>query len=176
MYKRRTIKTDILKDLYGTHLDNLSEAKKVFLKKNLKLEYEPYTEYINKIPEHLLNESYDYRVKISYEPIPPFPGSKYVQIWTLYLEDSTQKTPVATKGPFSIHPSLYAEVMVIIQKEQEISKETEEMSNFIRESFRISTGSKKLRELWPESLHKYLPDNDSYKKKKSTHPDAKYYE
>ena len=54
------IKKNILSDLYGVHLDKISNEKEVFLRKNLALEYAPYTEYITKIPDHLLNYGYKY--------------------------------------------------------------------------------------------------------------------
>ena len=31
------------------------------------------------------------------------------------------------------------------------------MDNFISQSFDRTTGSKQIRKMWPESLHKYLP-------------------
>ena len=37
------IKKNILSDLYGTHLDKIDKEKEVFLRKNLALEYAPYT-------------------------------------------------------------------------------------------------------------------------------------
>ena len=48
---RWNMKKTILSDLYGLHLDRLDKDKEVFLRKNLVLEYAPYTEYIAKIPD-----------------------------------------------------------------------------------------------------------------------------
>ena len=53
------IRKNILSDLYGTHLDKISDEKEVFLRKNLALEYAPYKEYLAKIPDHLLNYGYN---------------------------------------------------------------------------------------------------------------------
>ena len=45
------------------------------------------------------------------------------------------------------------------------------MDNFISRSFDRTTGSKQIRQMWPESLHKYLPKEpdfgESNKKKKT---------
>ena len=39
------------------------------------------------------------------------------------------------------------------------------MDNFISSSFERTTGSKQIREMWPESLHKYLPKEPERKKR-----------
>ena len=147
------IKKNILSDLYGTHLDKISDEKEVFLRKNLALEYAPYTEYIAKIPDHLLNYGYKYSVKIIYKKNDPI--NHYNETWEVSLKD-TEVAPITDKK-YTVYPSLYSEVAAIIEREQKIEKEKREMDIFITDTFDVTTGSKQIRRMWPESLHKYLP-------------------
>jgi len=147
------IKKNILSDLYGLHLDKIDNEKKVFLRKNLALEYAPYTEYIAKIPDHLLNYGYKYSVKVIYKKNDPM--HSYNQTWSVSLKDS-EAAPISDKK-YIVYPSLYTEVAAIIEREQVIKKEKREMDIFISDTFDVTTGSKQIRRMWPESLHKYLP-------------------
>ena len=147
------IKKNILSDLYGVHLDKIDKEKEVFLRKNLALEYAPYTEYITKIPDHLLNYGYKYSVKIIYKKDDPI--NRYNETWEVSLKD-TEVAPITSKN-YTVYPSLYSEVAGIIEREQEIKKEKREMDIFISNTFEVTTGSKQIRKMWPESLHKYLP-------------------
>ena len=147
------IKKNILSDLYGVHLDKISNEKEIFLRKNLALEYAPYTEYITKIPDHLLNYGYKYSVKVIYKKDDPI--NRYNETWEVSLKD-TEVAPITDKK-YTVYPSLYTEVADIIEREQEIKKEKREMDIFISDTFEVTTGSKQIRRMWPESLHKYLP-------------------
>ena len=117
------IKKNILSDLYGLHLDKIDNEKKVFLRKNLALEYAPYTEYIAKIPDHLLNYGYKYSVKVIYKKNDPM--HSYNQTWSVSLKDS-EAAPISDKK-YIVYPSLYTEVAAIIEREQVIKKEKREM-------------------------------------------------
>ena len=147
------IKKNILTDLYGVHLDKINKEKEVFLRKNLALEYTPYTEYTAKIPDYLLNYGYKYSVKIIYKKNDPI--NHYNQTWSVSLKNK-EHSPQEDKD-YTVHPSLYSEVAAIIEKEQKIEKEKREMEIFITDTFDVTTGSKQIRRMWPESLHKYLP-------------------
>jgi hypothetical protein len=152
-HNRWNIRKNILSDLYGLHLDKINNKKEVFLRKNLALEYAPYTEYIAKIPDHLLNYGYKYSVKVIYKKDDPI--NRYSQTWSVSLKDS-EAAPITEKD-YIVYPSLYTEVAAIIEREQEIKKEKGEMDAFISNTFDVTTGSKQIRRMWPESLHKYLP-------------------
>lgn len=154
-HNRYMIKKTILSDLYGSHQDKLEKEKEAFLRKNLALEFAPYTEYIAKIPDHLLNVGYRYSVRVTYKKNDP--ENRYSDSWGVSLS-SDAKVPRQISGKeYVVHPSLYAEVASIIEKEQVLNKESKEMENFIANTFSITTGSKQIRKMWPESLHKYLP-------------------
>ena len=152
-HKMYDMRKTIMSDLYGMHLKKISTEKEVFLRKNLALEYAPYKEYLAKIPDHLLNYGYRYSVRVVYKKDDPI--NSYKQTWEVSLNDS-EIAPVPDKK-YDVHPSLYAEVADIIEREQEIKKEKREMDNFISITFDRTTGSKQIRQMWPESLHKYLP-------------------
>ena len=152
---RYIIKKTILADLYGLHLDKIDKEKEVFLRKNLALEYAPYTKYIAKIPDHLLNYEYNYSVKVIYKKNDPI--NQYNRTWSVTLTKDVASPRQISGKESTVHPSLYAEVAAIIQKEQEIKKERGEMDAFIENTFDMTTGSKQIRKMWPESLHKYLP-------------------
>ena len=160
------IKKNILSDLYGVHLDKIDNEKEVFLRKNLALEYAPYTEYVAKIPDHLLNYGYKYSVKVLYKKDDPI--HRYRQTWSVSLKDN-EATPITEKD-YIVYPSLYTEVASIIEREQEIKKEKREMEIFISDTFEVTTGSKQIRRMWPESLHKYLPAEPiPVKRQKNSH-------
>lgn len=157
-HKMYNIRKEIMSDLYGAHLKKISEEKEVFLRKNLALEYAPYKEFIAKIPDYLLNYGHGsyghkYAVKVVYKKNDPV--NSYNETWDVHLNDD-EAAPISDKK-YSVHPSLYAEVADIIEREQAIKKEKKEMDNFISQSFDRTTGSKQIRKMWPESLHKYLP-------------------
>jgi hypothetical protein len=147
------MKRTILSDLYGLHLEKINREKEVFLRKNLALEYAPYTEYLAKIPDHLLNCEYKYSVKVIYKKKDPV--NSYNQTWSVTLKNN-DRAPTTGKE-YIVYPSLYTEVAAIIEREQEIKKEKGEMDAFIENTFDVTTGSKQIRRMWPESLHKYLP-------------------
>lgn len=151
-HNRWSMKKSILSDLYGLHLDKLGKEKEVFLRKNLALEYAPYTEHLTKIPDHFLNYEYRYAVKVVYKKNDPI--NSYNQTWSVTLDG--EASPISSKE-YVVHPSLYTEVVSIIEREQEIKKERGEMAAFIENTFNVTTGSKQIRKMWPESLHKYLP-------------------
>ena len=151
--KMYDMRKNILSDLYGTHLKKINDDKEVFLRKNLALEYAPYKEYIAKIPDHLLNYGYRYLVRVVYKKDDPI--NNYNQTWEVSLNDN-ETAPISDKK-YTVHPSLYAEVADIIEREQEIKKEKREMDIFISDTFDMTAGSKQIRRMWPESLHKYLP-------------------
>ena len=160
------IRKKIMEDLYGAHFKKLSEKKENFLRKNLALEYAAYKEHLAKIPDHLLNYGYGcyshkYAVKVVYKKNDP--TNSYNETWEVSLKDD-EEAPTGNKK-YSVHPSLYAEVADIIEKEQEIKKEKKEMDKFLSNTFDRTTGSKQIRELWPESLHKYLPKEPERKKR-----------
>ena len=168
------IRKNILTDLYGVHLDKIAKEKEVFLRKNLTLEYAPYKEYIAKIPDHFLNYGYGcynhkYLVKIVYKKDDPI--NSYKQTWEISLKEN-EIAPVSDKK-YSVHPSLYAEVADIIEREQEIKKEKREMDIFISDTFEITAGSKQIRLMWPESLHKYLPKEPDPARRKRNLKDKK---
>ena len=152
-HNRWNMKKTILSDLYGLHIDRLDKEKEVFLRKNLALEYAPYTEYIAKIPDHFLNCEYRYSVKITYKKDDPI--NHYSQTWSVTM--STGERAPVQGNDYTVYPILYAEVADIIDREQEILKEKKEMNSFIENTFSVTTGSKQIRLMWPESLHKYLP-------------------
>ena len=152
-HKMYDMRKTIMSDLYGMHLKKISTEKEVFLRKNLALEYAPYKEYLAKIPDHLLNYGYRYSVRVVYKKDDPI--NSYNQTWEVSLNDN-ETAPISDKK-YTVHPSLYAEVADIIEREQEIRKEKQEMDNFISRTFDRTTGSKQIRQMWPESLHKYLP-------------------
>ena len=163
--KMYDMRKNILSDLYGTHLKKINDEKEVFLRKNLALEYAPYKEYIAKIPDHLLNYGYRYLVRVVYKKNDPI--NSYNQTWEVSLNDN-ETAPISDKK-YTVHPSLYAEVADIIEREQEIRQEREEMDNFISRTFDRTTGSKQIRQMWPESLHKYLPkEPDSVKRQRNS--------
>ena len=160
------IRKKIMEDLYGAHFKKLSEKKEDFLRKNLALEYAAYKEHLAKIPDHLLNYGYGcyshkYAVKVVYKKNDP--TNSYNETWDVHLKD--EEAAPSPKEKYSVHHSLYAEVADIIEREQEIKKEKKEMDNFISSSFERTTGSKQIREMWPESLHKYLPKEPERKKR-----------
>ena len=152
-HNRYMIKKTILSDLYGAHLTKIDKEKEVFLRKNLALEYDPYTEYIAKIPKHFLNHEYRYSVNINYKKDDPI--NHYIKIWSVTM--STGERAPVQGNDYTVYPSLYAEVAGIIDREQEILKEKSEMNIFVEKTFSVTTGSKQIRLMWPESLHKYLP-------------------
>ena len=152
-HNRYLMKKHILSDLYGVQLSKIVEEKEVFLRKNLVLEYAPYTEYIAKLPEHLLNRAYRYVVQVTYKKNDPV--DHYSQTWSITLAND-EVGPLQDRN-YAIHPSLYAEVVAIIEEEQEVTREKDEMASFIKNTFNTTTGSKQIRQMWPESLHKYLP-------------------
>ena len=154
-HNRYLLKKNILSDLYGVHLDKINDEKEVFLKKNLALEYAPYTEYIAKIPDYLLNYEYKYSVKVIYKKNDPI--DHYNQLWSVTVPKDIASPRQISSKEYTVHPSLYAEVAAIIKREQEINKERMEMRTFVENTFNVTTGSKQIRLMWPESLHKYLP-------------------
>ena len=160
------IRKKIMEDLYGAHFKKLSEKKENFLRKNLALEYAAYKEHLAKIPDHLLNYGYGcyshkYAVKVVYKKNDP--TNSYNETWEVSLKDN-EEAPTSN-NKYSVHPSLYAEVADIIEREQEIKKEKKEMDKFLSNTFDRTTGSKQIREMWPESLHKYLPKEPERKKR-----------
>ena len=144
--------------MYGSYSKARFFLKKTSFSSLISLRCAPYKEFIAKIPDYLLNYGHGsyghkYAVKVVYKKNDPV--NSYNETWDVHLNDD-EAAPISDKK-YSVHPSLYAEVADIIEREQAIKKEKKEMDNFISQSFDRTTGSKQIRKMWPESLHKYLP-------------------
>ena len=104
--------------------------------------------------EPLLNED-RYPDNESFHVQPDF--TKMGELWTYRFESKLANPPKDNYEGEPLHPDLYPETAQLCEEILKLRKEKKEMKDYLIQTMRKYTGSKQLKKVWDESLHKYLP-------------------
>ena len=168
------IKRNILADLYGSAEEALELRKTSISAQNRAYVMEPLQELINQLPENLFNKESRYHLFISYKPVEVEDRAQYTddsesdqfrvnQVWESRLESSYAINPATNyygnphTQPTNLDPRLHEEAAALCEDILTLRIEKNELRKFIQDTTDKYTGSKQLREVWPTTLHRFLP-------------------
>ena len=165
-YKLGRIRGEILDDLYKAAETKLTKRRIDIAKQNREHFLAPFNQLLDQVPVELLARSTEYTVRIKYTPKPESGSSESTGI----DEKWTYKTEKAITNPLKFSSHGYSDPLenTLDIRLQDVTdklcndiltlrKEKEELSRFLHQTTGNNKGSKQLRKIWPESLHKYLP-------------------
>lgn len=163
---KRTMKNEILTDLYSKAENELKNRQGAVAKQNRIYELEPYQAIIDTLPVDLVAHTKDYKVNIQYKPDEE--GNHALdEKWAHYYDNPVPAFIEPHSSGYSsinntakvgkLDPRLYTEASKLAEDILALRKEKEELSNYLDKTLEEWSGPKQLKTVWPESLHKYLP-------------------
>lgn len=163
---KRTMKNDILEDLYRKAEDELRERAGTIAQKNRIYELEPYQAIIDTLPVNLIAHTKDYKVNIQYKRDED--GNHALdEKWTHYYDKPVPAFIEPHSSGYSninntaivgkLDPRLHTEAAKLAEDMLAIRQEKRELFEYLDETLEEWSGPKQLKTVWPESLHKYLP-------------------
>jgi hypothetical protein len=160
-YDLQQMKNKILTDLYGTEQKKIDERKTEIAKRNRNLWLNQYQYLLNQLPESMITTHTDYHLSIKYSS-PDNTDLLIDENWVFKSPDPiinpvNQGTYGTSPHKNSLHEELKPTTDILCKDILKLQKERSEMSEYLTKSFQDHKGSIGLRELWDESLHKYLP-------------------
>ena len=178
-YELHSIRTKILEDLYSTLEAKIVARQDTIVQKNRDLWLAKYQPLLDQLPESMVTREREYKVSINFqlgkgltkEPLSKdqypdnrsfndhgryYDFTKVYELWT-YRFESKLVNPKDNYEGEPLHPDLYPETAQLCEEILKLRKEKEEMKDYLIQTMRKYTGSKQLKKVWDESLHKYLP-------------------
>ena len=161
---KRTMKHNILSDLYNKAENELNEREKAIVKQNHIYELEPYQAIINTLPINLIAHAREYKVHIRYKPNKDGTHA-FDEKWGHYYDKDVPAFVRPDAGGYSstpaivgkLDPRLYTKAAELAEDILTLRKEKQELFNYLDETLEKWSGPKQLKTVWPESIHKYLP-------------------
>lgn len=162
---KRVIQKNILTDLYRSPKEALEQRKSDIARRNREYELAPYMELINKLPKELVAHTFTYLLEINYQINAESPNDRLVDNWRYTTEvpmvnlrdpDNIIYRPVSLEG--TLDKRLYVEAAQLAQDIISLREEKNEMEAFLSKTLLNYSGPAQLRKVWPEYLHKYLPE------------------
>jgi len=165
-YKLGKIRAEILDDLYKAAETKLTKRRVDIAKQNREYLLAPFNQLLDQMPVELLARSTEYTVRIKYTQKLNFLQNEPAGI----DEKWTYKTEKAVTNPLKFSNHGYSDPLestldIRLQDVTDklcndiliLKAEKAELSRFLHQTTGNNKGSKQLRKIWPESLHKYLP-------------------
>ena len=161
-YQRENIKHTILNDLYEKIENTFGKLKEDFLIENYQLYIKPYiTLLTHTMPSEFLWKGREIQTKIVGHLNINSERVEYNTFWDTYL-DSPQILPPPANiyGPATIPlmPEMCIKLQLLYKEIITLEEEKSTLVHYLNKTLRENQGSVKLRKVWPECLHKYLPD------------------
>ena len=179
-YELRNMRNKIMDTQFRISNENIKKRKIDIAKLNREYYLEKHQYIIDQLPKEMVSHDTDYDIRIKYTPPKSSPffetyleqgGEKktYVLIdekWT-YKTDSPMINPVEhsnARGHYShvpehtLNPRLEAITAKLCEDILLLQAEKKEQLDYLEKTTQMYTGSVGLRKAWPESLHKYLPN------------------
>ncbi len=171
----RAIKNKILEDMYGAAEEDFEERKTAIAKQNREYYLAPMQHLLDQLPIEILSRDCAFGVTIKYAPNPNDPGTCVSGVWK-YFTDTFCINPhyVDSYGNLrtlhiELNPRLYAITAKLCNEILVIEAERKELLNYLNITTEKYSGSVQLKQIWPATLHKYLPpEPPKVKKKKKT--------
>ena len=163
-YDLQKIRKTIVGDVYTALEDAINKRKTRIAQQNRDFWLEPFKHLIDQLPAEMITRCKEYYVRVKYTP--DYLGldeSGIDEKWD-YKTDSPVVNPIegsssgygyATEN--TIHPELQAAAYKLCDDILKLRKEKTELEQYLYKTTKNNQGSIKLKKVWPEHLHKYLP-------------------
>jgi len=186
----------IIDDLYLKTAEDLNKRKEELVAKNRQMLLEKYQPYIDKLPKNMLNKKYTYQLDINYPwdrikqeddrntsnytKIGVYNQHKYLMTrWGTdkslseleYINETWEinfKLPEINPADDELNPDLEEEAGELCKDLLNFIKEKVKMEHYLKESIGKNRTHKKLRDIWPSSLQKYIPVESKTTRGKNT--------
>ena len=163
-YDLQNIRLKIVKDIYTTLEEAINKRKNRIAQQNRDFWLEPFKHLIDQLPVEMVTRCKEYYVKVKYAPdYLELMESGIDEKWE-YRTDNPVVNPIdgsstgygyATEN--TIHPELQAAAYKLCDDILKLRKEKTELEQYLYKTCKNNQGSLKLKKVWPEHLHKYLP-------------------
>ena len=163
-YDLQQIRSKIVKDVYTTLEEAINKRKTRIAQQNRDFWLEPFKHLIDQLPPEMVTRCKEYYVKVKYAP-------DYLELlesgidekWE-YRTDNLVVNPVdgsstgyGYAAENTLHPELQAAAYKLCEDILKLRKEKTELEQYLYKTTKNNQGSLKLKKVWPEHLHKYLP-------------------
>lgn len=163
-YELTTIKSKILKDLYGEAEKALNIRRVEITKQNRQYYLEPLKPIFDKLPPEMIPLHSDYHLKINYNARPVDTGPSVIEIWKYKSDtpiinphDISQQYGHISMAIATLDNRLKSVAAKLCKDILALQLEKDTMYTFLEQTTNKYSGSLQLRKIWPETLHHYLP-------------------
>ena len=163
-YDLQNIRRKIVKDIYTTLEEAINKRKERIAQQNRDFWLEPFKHLIDQLPPDMVTRCKEYYVKVKYTPdYLDLMESGIDEKWE-YRTDNPVINPIdgsstgyAYAAENELNPELQTVAYQLCDDILKLRKEKAELERYLYETTKNNTGSKQLKKVWPEHLHKYLP-------------------
>ena len=168
-YDLQQIRKKIVDDIYKTLEEAIKKRKIRLVQQNRDFWLKPFLHLLDQLPKEIVTRCKEYYVKIEYTPI----GLDLTEVGLVpkgiderweYKSDTPIINPIdgsssgyAYAAESKLHPELETVAYQLCDDILKLRKEKGELERYLYETTKNNTGSKQLKKVWPEHLHKYLP-------------------
>lgn len=171
---------NILKDLYENSENKLQKRREDLSRKNREIYFKKYQSYIDKVPKELLQHSNIYQLFVNYNEKNKDTSKQLYEVWEYKVKNTINHKIInpeyygiytyceKNKRSGNVMPELQKEVKDLCEDIIAIRNEKQELETYLITTTNTNKGSKQLRKIWPENLHKYLPPDNMSSSKSSS--------
>jgi len=164
-YELRNIRNRILDDLYFKREEEFKVRQIAIAKQSRELYLKPYQYLIDQLPVEMISHDRDYQLRVKYTPNEDKSDISVDEKW-VYKSETPIINPVDanSRGSYNQTPenipdkSLWDVTEQLCKEMLALKAERDEQNHYLLQTTKMYTGSVQLRKAWPESLHKYLPN------------------
>ena len=172
-YELRSIKNKILGDLYSKKEDELEDRQIAIAKQSREYYLAPIQYLIDQLPVEMISHDRDYQLRIKYTPDEDKSNISIDEKW-IYKTETPIINPVDanSRGSYNQTPEntlderLWGITEQLCKDMLALRAEQQEQREYLDKTTQMYTGSLQLRKVWPEALHKYLPNEPTKPERK----------
>jgi len=155
-----SMQSKILIDLYNRAEKDLANRKAAIAGENYELWIAPFEEILKQLPAALVSTTSGFIVSINFKENSEslketwkftFPPGK--EKWGPIMKERYGSPP----DPQKLSPKLYAKAAIVARESIKLTNEKDKMEKYLQDTLNTYSGPKQLRQIWPSTLHKYLP-------------------
>jgi len=163
-YDLQKIRKTIVGDVYNSLEEAIKKRKARIAQQNRDFWLEPFKHLIDQLPPEMVTRCKEYYVKIKYAPdYLELMESGIDEKWE-YRTDNPVINPIdgsstgyAYAAESKLHPELQTVADKLCDDILKLRKEKTALEKYLYATCKNNQGSIKLKKVWPEHLHKYLP-------------------
>jgi hypothetical protein len=164
-YELRGIKNKILDDLYLKREDEFRVRQTAIAKQSREYYLAPIQYLIDQLPVEMVSHDSDYQLRIKYTPSEDKSNISIDEKWVYKAETPiVNQVDSISRGSYNHTPEnklderLWGVTEQLCKDMLALRAEREEQKRYLDKTTQMYTGSLQLRKVWPEALHKYLPN------------------